>query len=139
LSEDILAAEKALIIHWALEGLRRWNKSKKFTEFSSHESAMRAWHHRADSVEQWLQDYVVPAPEEAHSNDWPRKEDHYAAYAEWAKRCGFKPAALNRFGGSLAAMGLSARVRRGGLQVGVHKVRILMEECSRPNLNLDLN
>lgn len=143
LAEDILKEEKALIIYWALEGLKRWNKNKKFTEFSSAESSMCKWHLRVDSVEQWLEDLVVPLPEKKHSNFWIRREAHYEAYSAWAKRSGYTPVSLRRFGEAIKEKGLaSARISRDGKQVWVHQLRLAEEDGSSISpriINLDLD
>jgi P4 family phage/plasmid primase-like protien len=140
IAEDILAEDKSKIIHWAIAGLKRRISSGRFTEFASGDEAMRSWKHRADSVEQWLQDCVELIPEESQSSEWVKREDHYAAYSEWAKRSGFKPAALTRFGQTVQSYGLSsARVRRGGKQLWIHKIRIVQDDAPTPRPTPDLS
>jgi len=141
-AEDILAAEKALIIQWALEGLKRWNANKKFTDFSSQDAAMKAWHTRVDSVEQWLEECVVPLPDKANQGDWIGRRAHYLAYSEWAKKGGYVPVAERRFSETIVRHGLaSAQVSRDGKQVWVHKLRIAEDDgpARQRTFNLELD
>ena len=141
-AEDILAAEKALIIHWALGGLKRWKAAKKFTDFSSQDAAMKAWHVRVDSVEQWLDECVVPLPDKANQGDWIRRRSHYEAYSVWAKKGGYVPVAERRFSESIVRHGLaSAQVSRDGKQVWVHKLRIAEDDgpARQRSFNLELD
>jgi P4 family phage/plasmid primase-like protien len=141
-AEDILAAEKALIIHWALEGLKRWNANRKFTEFSSQDAAMKAWHTRVDSAEQWLEECVIPLPDKANQGDWIGRRAHYLAYSEWAKKGGYVPVAERRFSETIVRHGLaSAQVSRDGKQIWVHKLRIAEDDgpARQRNINIDLD
>jgi P4 family phage/plasmid primase-like protien len=142
IAEDILAAEKALIIHWALEGLKRWRALKKFTDFSSQDAAMKAWHVRVDSVEQWLDECVVPLPDKANQSDWIGRRAHYLAYSEWAKKGGYVPVAERRFSETVVRHGLaSAQVSRDGKQIWVHKLRIAEDDgpARQRTFNIELD
>lgn len=120
-SDEILEEEKAAIIMWAIEGLKRRIASRGWTPVPSAAEALASWQESVDPVVYWLKNKV----ETTDGKYCMSAEEHYAAYAEWAKKAGHRAVASQKFFKEPGIAALSTRVTIGGVRGRAHAVRII--------------
>jgi len=124
ISEEILREEKAQIIMWAIEGLKRRMHAGGWTPVPSSPAAIHTWRQNVDPLFAWFENHVEVIKEE-RAGILPGL--HYEAYRDWAKRGGHHPVSETKFGLAANSRNINCRPLIGGKQVRLHKVRIIEE------------
>mgnify|MGYP003655255910 CR=1 FL=1 len=83
LAKDIIADELGGILHWALEGAVRLQKTERFTPSPAHEQVMSDWRNRVDSVARYLSSEGINYLESVGGEC--KRSDLFAFYNHWCK------------------------------------------------------
>jgi len=105
IAEKIIAAEKAQLVSWALQGAVRILAQKGHTIPSSHEREMAVWCRSADQITAFMEDRVTPAP----SGRGVPAGEAYRVYREWAELNGHRAVSSSKFAGRLRELGFAVK------------------------------
>ena len=105
LAADILAAERAAIVCWALEGAARALRQRGYTVPTSSKKALEEWRADADPLRRFL---IECARKPAEGQAGARGKEVYAAYKAWCRENDARPLAQNVFGSRLRSAGFGS-------------------------------
>lgn len=92
IGKKIVAAEKEIIPSWALQGVVRALKQRRYTIPPSSELAIKRWREKVDQVALFTNECTTPARSEkpGRKSDWTKAHSVYNRYQEWARDTGRK-------------------------------------------------
>lgn len=111
LAEQIIAAELAGVVAWAIEGAQRIAASGRYTVPTSSAAALKSWKRGADPVAQFVAEKTRPA---RTNDDRSRAVDLFAAYVEWAEANKFRVMSSHTFGMRMRGIGQGSEHTRAG-------------------------
>lgn len=94
---DILAAERAQIASWLIEGAAMAVQRGRFEIPASVQHERQAWAQAVDSVHLWLVECTSDSST-VDPNDWAKAGLLFSHYREWCGKNGYQPVAINKFG-----------------------------------------
>jgi putative DNA primase/helicase len=107
--EDRLAGELPAILNWALDGLARLTKQKRFTRPAAVDDVIGALQDLASPVAAFVRDCCSVGPKQSVQID-----TLYSAYRIWADANGHKPSTKQVFGRDLRAASPNVKVAQPG-------------------------
>ena len=132
--EEAIAAELPGVLNWALDGLERLNRTRRFTEVSAADEAIRALKDLASPVNAFLRDCCVAGADE----QIPVK-GLYRAWTAWAQDNGHAKASVTTFGRDLrAALGGRLKVARVGGHASSERERVYVGVALTSEAETDL-
>ncbi len=94
----IIANEISGVLKWALEGLNRLRKNQRFSTSDICDAAVQDYQRNLEPIVEFIADRNVRVlPGEGNFRHLVRLNELYAAYQEWAQRCGYRPLGRNKF------------------------------------------
>lgn len=109
LADEIVLAERPLIISWALHGAQRTLARGNYTMPATSDGAKDRWRAQADQVRAFIDAWTTPLELDASKYEWTAAESLYGAYRTWANENGHRSVASNTFGERMRLLGLGSQ------------------------------
>ncbi len=113
----IIANEMSGVLKWALEGLNRLRMNQRYSISDICDDAIRDYQRNLEPVVEFIEDrHVRTVPGDRHSRHPVMLNELYAAYQQWAQRCGYRPLGRNRFSRGIEKhLGVKSERDRNGM------------------------
>lgn len=117
LAKEIISTELSGVFNWALEGLQRLLKQKRFSECAAIEAQNAHFRQQSDSVAMFIEEHN-------YSTSINQKEplkDMFDSYKLFCNDCGYRAVGRTKFGERLRAHGFELERQKAGFYVFAEK------------------
>ena len=100
LPKKIIANELSGVLNWIIEGLKRIDRQRKFTDSKKAAEALQTYKEESNSVAQFIKEYGIEPDEEA----FIATAELYRTYSEFCNESGYRRLSKSNFGKEMKAL-----------------------------------